>query len=117
MDTSDHENSVNSDEDDFTEERTLPNEPSTSGFFKPQKNIIECRDQFILKKNYHAYFVHIKRESRDLDSQHLENCGKLSNFKNVQKRIVEQFRKEQQYHCALPIEDEFKASLGRITRH
>ena len=45
------ENSENSDEDDFTEERLPPDQPSTSGFPKTQKNIIECRDQLTMRKD------------------------------------------------------------------
>ena len=38
------ENSENSDEDDFIEERPPPDQPSTSELPGTQKNIIECRD-------------------------------------------------------------------------
>ena len=43
-------------------------------------------------------------------------CGKLPNLKNVQKGIVKELRKESQFHFALPIEDEFKTSLGETTK-
>ena len=44
------ENSKNSNEDDFTQERPPPepppDQPSISGLPRTQKNIIECHDQF-----------------------------------------------------------------------
>ena len=45
----------------------------------------------------------------------LEKCGKLPNFKNWQKGLVQKLRKGNQYHFVLPIEDEFEASLGETT--
>ena len=45
----------------------------------------------------------------------MRKCGKLPNFKNLQKRTVQKLRKGNQYHFVLPIEDEFKASLGETT--
>ena len=51
-------NSENSDDCDFTEERPPPepppNQPSTSGLPRTQKNIIECRDQLIMRKDNYA---------------------------------------------------------------
>ena len=49
------ENSENSDEYDFREERLPPEPPpdlpSTSGLSNPQKNVIECRDQLTMRKD------------------------------------------------------------------
>ena len=47
----------------------------------------------------------------------MEKCGKLPNFKNLQKGIVQKLRKGNQYHFILPIEDEFKASVGEMTKN
>ena len=86
MDTIEIEDSKNSDEDDFTEERPHPeppsDQPSTSRFFKTQKNIIECRDQLTMRKDNYAYFVTNEGEPRDVGSKILEKCGKLPKFKN-----------------------------------
>ena len=61
MDTPEIENSKNSDVDDFTEERPPPepppDQPSTSGLPRTQKNIIECRTQLTTRKDNYAYFV------------------------------------------------------------
>ena len=115
------ENSKNSDEDDFTKERPPPepppDQPSTSGLFKTQKNIMECRDQLTMRKDNYAYFVSNKGEPRDVGSKLLEKCGKLPNLKNLEKGIVKELRKGHQYHFALPIEDEFKTSLGETTKN
>ena len=46
----------------------------------------------------------------------MEEAGKLPNFKNLPKGIVQKLRKGSQYHFALPIKDEFKASLGETTK-
>ena len=37
-------------------------------------------------------------------------------MENLQKGIVQKLRKGNQYHFVLPIEDEFKASLGETTK-
>ena len=115
------ENSKNSDEYDFTEERPpsepLPDQPSTSGLPSTQKNIIECRDQLTMRKDNYAYFVCNKGELHDVGSKLLEKCGKLPNFKNLQKGIVQKLRKGDKFHFVLPIEDEFKASLGETTKY
>ena len=65
-----------------------------------------------MRKDYYAYFVRNKGEPRDVGSKLLEKSGKLPNFKNLQKGIVQKLRKANQYHFVLPIEEEFKASLG-----
>ena len=63
MDTLEIENSKNSDENDFTEERPPPEpHPSKSGFSKPAKSITECRDQLTMRKDNYAYFVTFKGE-------------------------------------------------------
>ena len=114
------DNSENSVEDDFTEERRPPepppDQPSTSGLFKTQKNIIEYRDQLTMRKHNYVYFVTEKGKPRDVYSKLLEKCGKLPKFKNLQKGIVKKLRKGHQYHFALPIENEFKTSLGETTK-
>ena len=46
----------------------------------------------------------------------MEKCEKLPNFKNVQKRIVQKLRIENQCHFVLRIKDESKVSLGETTR-
>ena len=55
LDTPEIENPKNSDVDDFTEERPPPepppNQPSTSGLPRIQKNLIECRDQLTMRKD------------------------------------------------------------------
>ena len=113
-------NSENSDDCDFTEERPPPepppDQPSTSGFPRTQKNIIECRDQLTMRKDNNAYFVSNKGEPRHIGSQLLEKCGKLPNFERLQKGIVQKLRKGNQYHFVLQIEDEFMASLGETTK-
>ena len=90
-------NSENSDEDDFTEERSPPEPPpdqtSTSGLLKTQKNIIEYHEITMRKINY-AYIATNKGEPRDVGSILLENYGKLPNFKNLQKEIVKKSGKE-----------------------
>ena len=64
------ENSENSDECDYTEARPPPepppDQPSTSGLPKTQKNIIEWRDQLTIRKDNYAYFVNNKGEPHDL---------------------------------------------------
>ena len=74
------ENSKNSDKDEFTEERLPPqpplDQPSTSGSSRTRKNMIECRDQFTMRKNDHAYFVTDEREPRDVGS----NFWKITKF-------------------------------------
>ena len=118
MDRLEIRNSENSDDCDLKDERSPleppPDQPSTSGLPRTQKNIIECRDQLTIRKDNYAYFVSNKGECRDVGSKLLEKCGKLPNFKNLQKGIVKKLRKGNQYHFLLPIEDEFKASLGDI---
>ena len=68
-----------------------------------------------MSKDNYAYFVSNKGELRDVGSKLLRKCGKLPNFKDLQKGIVQKWRKGSQYHFILPIEDEFKASLGETT--
>ena len=115
MDRLEVSNSENSDDCDLTEGRPPPEPPpdqlSTSGLPRTQKNIIECRDQLAMRKDNYAYFVSNKGEPRDIGSKLFEKYGNLPNFKNLQKRIVQKLRKGNQYHFILPIEDEFKASL------
>ena len=65
-----------------------------------------------MRKDNYAYFVTDKGELRDVGSKLLE---KLPNLQNLQKGIVQKLRKRRQYHFVLPIEDEFKASLGETT--
>ena len=69
-----------------------------------------------MRKDNYAYFVRNKGEPRDIGSKLLEKCGKSPNFKNLQKGRVQKLRKGNQYHFVLPIEDEFKASLGKMTK-
>ena len=69
-----------------------------------------------MRKDNYAYFVSNKREPCDIGSKLLEKCGKLPNFKNLQKGIVQKLRKGNQYHFILPIEDEFKTILGETTK-
>ena len=99
-----------------TTPRATPDQPSTSGLPRTQKNIIEFRDQLTRRKDNYAYFVSNTGELRDVGSKLLEKCGKLPNFKNLQKRIVQKLRKGNQYHFVLPIEDKFKASLRETTK-
>ena len=58
------ENSENSDDCDFTEERPCPelppDQPSTSGLPRTQKNIVEFRDLLTMRKDNYAYFVNSK---------------------------------------------------------
>ena len=111
------ENSKKSDEYDFTGERPPPepppDQPSTSGLPRTQKNIIECREQLTIRKDNYAYFVNNKGEPHGVGSKLME---KLPNFKNSKKGIVQKLRKGNQYHFVLPIQDEFKASLGETTK-
>ena len=69
-----------------------------------------------MRKDNYAYFVNSKGEPRDVGSKLLGKCGKFPNFKNLQKGTVQKLRKGNQYHFVLPIEDEFKASLGETTK-
>ena len=69
-----------------------------------------------MRKDNYAYFVSNEGEPRDIGSKLLEKCGKLPNFKNLQKGIVQKLRKGNQYYFVLPIEEEFTASLGETTR-
>ena len=70
-----------------------------------------------MRKDNYAYFVSNKGKPRDIGSKLLEKCGKLPNLKNLQKGIVQKLRKGNQYHFILPIEDEFKASLGEMIKN
>ena len=84
----------------------------------------ELRDQVLTEnliknikdKKYNGDLVSNKGEPRDVGSKLFEKCGKLANLKNLQKGIVQKLRKGNQYHFVLPIEDEFKASLGETTK-
>ena len=69
-----------------------------------------------MRKDNYAYFVNNEGESRDVGSKILEKCRKLPNFRNSQKGIVQKLRKGNQYHFVLPIEGEFKESLGEKTK-
>ena len=113
------ENSENSDEYNLTEERPPPepppDQPSTPGLPRTQKNIIDCCVQLTTRKSNYAYLVTDNGELCDVGSKLLKKCGKLQNFKNLQKGIVQNLRKRNQYHFALPIEDEFKENLGETT--
>ena len=46
-----------------------------------------------MRKGNYAYFVNNKGEPRDVGSKLLEKFGKLPNFKNLQKEIVQKLRK------------------------
>ena len=69
-----------------------------------------------MRKDNYAYFVNNTGEPLEVAFKLLETCGKLPNFKNVQKGIVQKLRKGNQYHFVFPIEDEFKASRGETAK-
>ena len=69
-----------------------------------------------MRKDNYVYFVSNKGEPRDIGSKLLEKCGKSSDFRNLQKGIIQKLRKGNQYHFVLPIEDEFKEGLGETTK-
>ena len=65
-----------------------------------------------MRKENYSYFVTDKGEPHDVGSKFLE---KLPNFKSLQTELVQKLRKGNQYHFALPIEDEFEFSLKEAT--
>ena len=114
------ESSENSDEYNFKERpppEPPPDLPSTSGLSKPQKNVIECRDQLTMRKDNYAYFITTNGEPRDIGAKLLGKCNKLPKFETLQKGLVKVIRKGQQYHLELPIESENEENLGETTRN
>ena len=61
-----------------------------------------------MRKDNYAYFTTTNGEPRDIGAKLLEKCNKLPKFQNLQKGLVKEIRKGQQYHLALPIESEIQ---------
>ena len=76
------------------------------------KNIVECRDQLTMQKNNYVYFVTTNGTSRDNGSKSLEKRGTLPKFKNLQKGTAKEIKKGNDYHFALPFEEEAKDNLS-----
>ena len=60
----------------------------------------------LMRKNNYTYFLTTNGSPRDNGSRALTKRERLPKFSNLQKGLAKHIKKGQQYHIALPIEDE-----------
>ena len=70
-----------------------------------------------MRKYNYAYFITRNGEPRDIGVKLLGRCNKLPKFEKLQKDLVKEIRKGQQYNLALPIDSEYKENLRETTRN
>ena len=78
------------------------------------RNVVECRDQMIMRKDNYVYFLSSDGTPRDNGSKSLEKRNELPQFKNLILGEAKEIQRGNFYHIALPIESESGEGLSGI---